>query len=179
MLGEAIGAFLETIPSDVHYYGMGGDVEIPTSAELSLIRIFETLVLRSRDDVTAIAGELSTHQAYVLATFSVRMAIFAARTNALLELHASTFGMVIDDNLLDWRDVLVALSVIEDCAVRIGTDLSSIMQGAINVASDRRRYTIVSDYLSRSPEMRGIKVMGIEALGSGEKLRYRQKSSTS
>ena len=71
--------------------------------------------------------------------------------------------MVIDDDLVDYRGTLIALALIEDCAFRLGTDLESVMRGAMAVASESRRET-VNEYLSRVPGLRGIGVMKIEAL---------------
>jgi len=175
VLAEAISAFLETVPSSVRYRGMGGDVEIPTSAEMSLVRVFEALFPRCRDDLAPIARGLNVDQSYRVAAFSVRVATLAARTNAIHLLRAGTLGLVVDDNLVDYRDVLMGLSVVDDCTSRLGADLGFVMQDAISVASDRRRDTIVREYLSRLPAWRGIGPMGVEAFGEGETLTYKAK----
>ena len=102
------------------------------------------------------------------------MAILAARKRAVHILSASIFGIIVDDNLVDWRDTLVALLVIEDCAIRLGTELDLVVQDAARVASERRR-SIIAGYLARPAEMRRIKVMRIEAIGDGDRLEYKQK----
>ncbi|GEM_PF-6160229 len=172
VLGEAIDAFLETVPPTIRYYAMGGDVEIPTAAELALLHVFETSPPRSRADLTDIASKLTMDQAYTLPAFSLRMAIYAVRTNAIQALRAGTFGLVIDNDLKDWRDVLLSLSIVEDCASRLGTDLHSVMQNAIKVATDQRRDTI-NAYISRPPDWRGLGIMRVEAFGDGPTLRYK------
>jgi hypothetical protein len=176
VLGDAVDAFLETVPAKVCYRGMGGDVEIPTPAELSLVRAFEASPPRSREDLIPIARRLNLHKAYVLGAFALRMAVLAARSDAIRVLRSGIFGLVIDDDLIDYRDVLVVLSAIEDCSHRLGTDLKTVVEGAASVATERRYNTIVNDYLARPPGLRGLQIMRIEALGDGDKLEYRARA---
>jgi hypothetical protein len=173
LISTALDQFFETIPPQIQYFGMGGDVAIPTAFERALLNLFEKAPPHSREELVPIAHRLTQRQAYLLGAFSVRMATLAVRTKDIKMLCAGTFGLVIDDNLLDWRDVLLGLSVIEDSACRLGADLGIIIVDALHIASIQRRQTI-TEYLARDPTMRGIKVMRIEALGDGDTFRYRQ-----
>jgi hypothetical protein len=173
-INKAVSDLLGTIPSHIRYYGMGGDVGIPTTEELALLRAFENFPPALRNELAPIAKTLTLRQADLLSAFTVRMATFAVRKNAIHVLRIGTLPLVVDDNLLDWRNVLMVLSIIDDSALRLGTDLESVIQDAIALASDRRRTTI-NEYLLRPPAFRGIKVMGIEALGNGDQFRYKKK----
>jgi hypothetical protein len=176
LIGAALNQFFETVPPHVQYFGMGGDVAIPTAFERAILQMFEKTPPRSREELSLASQRLTLRQADLLGAFSIRMATLAVRTNDIKVLCGGTFGLVIDDNLQDWRDVLLSLSVIDDSACRLGTDLGVVIKDAFQVASIQRRQTI-TEYLARDPVMRGIKVMRIEALGEGDAFRYKQNAT--
>jgi hypothetical protein len=143
----------------------------PSEADLALLAALTAEQPPSPDDVMAARNSLTRHQAYDLQIFACRMAILAARRAEPAVLRSGTFAMVLDDDRVDRRDVMVHLSIIEDCAKRVGTDLEPLVRDALALASKRRSSTI-SNYLSLPPERRGLRFSGYAAEGSGENLLY-------
>ena len=72
---------------------------------------------------------------------------------------------MIDEDEVDYRDVLSALSIIEHYASKLGVNLHDLVLPLCVVASMDRRDTIINGYFSRTPEMRTIEVMGYKEVG--------------
>ena len=176
VLGAAIDAFFETVPPHVQYYGVGGNVAIPTVMEIAFLQVLTKTPPRTREDLVPIARRLTFDQATLLSAFSIRMAIHAVRTANLQVLSAGAIAMIMDDNLQDWRAILKYLSFLDDASARLGSDLSTTISDAHRLASDRRRETIDA-YYSREPFMRGIAAMRFEAIGIGDTFCYRKVQS--
>lgn len=168
---EAIKLFLAEYPRYLEF-PLGGTTAIPMDSEQRLLASIDQEFPIVPDDVAALRGELSRHNAYSLVTFATRMAVFVARTNAASLMEAVSIGLVLDDGLVDWRDMLVALSIVEDCANRLGVDFRACIDRTSTLAADQRRRTIQQGYLTREPKMRDIGVMGFRTEGVGEGLHY-------
>jgi hypothetical protein len=171
-LAAAIDALLQSITPRVEYYGMGGNVEIPTAAEQTLLKVLEQTPPRTRHDVHPIANRLTMKQIDLLGAFAIRMATLAVRRNLSHVLVAGAFGIVIDEDVDDWRDILLVMAVIEDSASRLGEELQTAITPALRVASEPRR-KVINGYFAREAKMRGIGAMNIEALGEGDMFRYK------
>jgi len=144
----------------------------PSEAELALLAALAGDKPPEQEDVIAVRGSLTRRQAYDLLIFACRTAILGARRGDRSVLRAGTYALVLDDDELDHRDVLVRLSIVEDCAKRVGGDLEAVMRDALPLASKHRHATIVNGYMSRPAHMRGLGVMGLAALGRGDQLTY-------
>jgi len=168
-LSDEVRAFLEAV-SKTKPYRMIASGEMPSEAE---VRLFEAIkcVPVSEQEMTKVRSWLNMEQAYFLVNFARRMAVYAARIGDVAILKRCVLGFVFDENLVEWRDILMDLSIVEDCAVRLGADLDTALKANLQFASDKRRETI-NGYCSRPPEMRGLKVMRIAVSGSGHELTY-------
>ena len=173
-VSEAAGALLHALAGVTHY-APDGIPDIPMPAELALLGAIERSVPVAAEEVASIRSGLTLWQGYLLLCFALRMGVYAVHTNNRAALYAGTFGLVADGDLVDWKDVLIYLSIVEDCASRLGTDLESAVRPHIHLASEERRETI-AEYVSREPEMRGLGVMRVAVSGSGSTLAYRQLS---
>jgi hypothetical protein len=167
---DEVRAFLAAV-SKAKPYQMILRGEGPMEAEIRLYMALKKSVLIIEQEVNDVRSWLLFEQAYFLVNFARRMAVFAARTNDVDILIRCTIGFVFDDSLVEWRDILIDLSIVEDCAIRLGTDLVTAMEGSLRFASDKRRDTIVG-YYSRPQEMRGLEVMRVAVSGSGSELTY-------
>lgn len=172
---ECIRLFLSEL-SSFPIYGTSENPDIPMTAELALLNTIERSNPISHKEVQSIRARLNYVDECHLVTFAVRMAILAARTNTISDIRSGTLGLVIDNGIVDGREILIQLSIVEDCALRLGTDLESIVRPHIHLATEKRRETIVDGYLSRTPGMRGLKIMGVAVSGHGSNLKYRQLS---
>lgn len=76
--------------------------------------------------------------------------------------------MVIDNDMIDWRDVLRLASIVDLCTSKLGYKFDDRMRELCEHASDERRRTIVDGYLSRPPELRHLSKLGLREVGDGE-----------
>jgi hypothetical protein len=172
---NALQAFLAASPSESQKPLPGLDI-VSRPEELDLLDEIENAGALSKSLVSQLGHDLELGQAYLLLDLAVRTAIFAARAELPHTLHNGALFLVLDGDLLDYRDVLRALSIVEDCAQRLGSDLGSSIEHVISLATETRRRTIM-DYLRRSPAFRGLRVMGFVATGSGLTLSYSRRYS--
>ena len=155
----SIMVFLESCP-DSYDFPAGGQTVIPLASETEFLKTIETSQPIQPVEIAPARKELSLPQAYSLVIFAVRMAIHAVRTGDPRLLRAGLIGLVVDDSLVDWRDILAACSIIEDCASRLGIDFRHDIEKVVDLATERRQETIVSGFLQREPRMRKPDVMG-------------------
>ena len=172
---NTINEFFSTCPKNFDFvsfdFSKGGDPKIPMESELKLAEALQVLPSETQS-LISLRQALTLHQAHQLSIFSVRMAILAARTNSLRLFDAALYGFIIDDGFDDWRDILRYLSIIEDCANRIGIDFGAKLEEFKNLMGEELKKTVFKGYLVRPPEMRTVAVMGFIAKGDGKELYY-------
>jgi hypothetical protein len=173
-LATSIHSFVRSFPKEAEF-PLGGELEIPTQAERNLLRVLESGRPFPASTIASLRSELGIHDAYALVIFSVRMAVFAVRRNEAKPLLLGLMGLVIDDGKVDWRDILSALSIVENCAARLGIAFAPAMEEFYPLASPQRRDTIKDGYFAREPDMRKIEIMGFVASGSGKVLTFNRQ----
>lgn len=170
-LPSAVRQFLASCPPSYHF-PTGGSSPIPSGDELLLLEALKSRRPTQRADLKPIADQIDPGAAYSLVIFAVRMAIHSARQRESSALLAALPALVVDDDFVDYRDLLGALSIIEDCAARIGLDASAVFEQVAGLASPRRSGTIRNGYLARTPDMRIPAVMGFRAVEDKDGLQY-------
>lgn len=171
-------AFLDTVSRTPGYVGMRSTVPMPSPSEASLLGALARFTPRSREDLSRVAPKVHVRQADLLGAFSIRMATLAVRQQDTNLLHLGTFALVMDDDVVDYRDILLTLAVLDDASARIGADFGAVIADAAVVAT-KRQQAIIDGYLSRPPDLRGIAVMGITASGSGIDFLYQTRGAWS
>ncbi len=161
---HAIRRFLSSSPRD-YDFPLGGEVAIPIDAERDLLTALPASV--SVELLGMIRPTIQRQDAYTLVIFAVRMAVFAARTKDPIPIKKSLWLLCVDDNEVDWRDVLVALAIIEDCSTNSGTDFRNSLEEVADLAPHRRQHTLREGYLGRTPEMRAVETFGYQVLHPG------------
>jgi hypothetical protein len=152
--------------------GLGGKLPIPLANELVFLEALSLNVPECRADIQPIADQLTTRQSYSLVIFSVRMSVYSVRQREAVLLLNALPALVIDNDSVDWRDILVALSIVEDCASRTGLNASTALENIARIASFDRADTIREGYLSRAPNMRAVNVMGFVAIEDQHGVQY-------
>jgi hypothetical protein len=173
ILAAAIQAYLDSCPKQLEF-PLGGNLVIPTDAELQLLEAIGGLMPITQNEIAVIRSQLDMDDSYDLLIFAVRMGVLAARTNTPRTLLLSLVGLVID-NSLDFRDVLTALSIMENCATRLGIDFCKTTQDLRSLASDRRWKTIGEGYCARERAWREIGIFGFTTTGAGDTLNFLPK----
>lgn len=157
-------------PSDFDFPA-GGNVPIPMQSEVAFVESLEESTPLAQATILAIGQELGLRQSYLCVIFAVRMAIFAARTGSAGYLRNGLHGLVFG-TLVDRRDLLGALSIIEDCAQRIAFDFLGELRTFRDAVHDAGVRATIEGYLSRLPEMRKVEVMGFSAAMGEEDIGY-------
>jgi hypothetical protein len=171
-LEERIRRFLAS--GSAHFdFPMGGTTPIPMQSEQDLVSLFIDAPRLTPSVAAEFRSTLTRPDAYSLAIFAIRMAVLAVRTNSERTLVSSFWAIVIDNDVLDWRDVLACLAIIEDCCLRIGCNFHQLTHLHLDLATQRRRKTICDGYLIRSGVMRTVEVFGFKAVrGADGELGY-------
>lgn len=155
-----------------YYIPSGGDHEILMPVETQLLIALGDTQISDREKINALAAELDASTTYDVSIFAVRLAIFAARTGDSTILKTGLLPLIAAGLQLDWRDMLRALAIFENCAARIGCDFRQALECAIKPIQDESLLTTITGYFARSDEMREIDVMGFRQIGEGPELNF-------
>lgn len=172
-LGDSLRKLFESYPKHMAYCD-DEKLQIPTETERAMISEIEKGIPFSQEMIDAVRETLSIHEAYDLVKFAVRTAVFAARTHTPELLHVSALCFMIDSRL-DWRDVLVTLSLFEACANDLGVNSENSLQKAAELATPDRRELVVDGFLGRTQVMRSPDVMGYKVSGTGQTLTFAKR----
>jgi len=158
---EDVRAFLSACP-DSYDFPIGGELSIPSAFEQKFLTLLSGDVTNQL--LESVRQNISRNDAYSLVIFAVRMAVHAARTKDTAPIEKSLWILSVDDNDVDWRDTLIALSIVEDCSARSGFNFTNRIAELAQLAPSRRRKTIEDGYLSRTPEMRDVETLGYKPI---------------
>jgi hypothetical protein len=162
---ELIAKIKNLYPRDFEF-PTAPSVPIPNQRELALYGFaWSNLTI---DDVLRIRPSLDMAATYALVTFGVRAAIRAVRSGSGDLVTISALSLLLDDAVLDWRDVIVALAIVEDCANRLHLNLKEVMDRYIRLATEQRKQTVSQGWFSRPAAERTPSVGGFLArIGPG------------
>jgi hypothetical protein len=171
----AMKQFLEWCPHREYDFPLGGTVPILSDAEHRLVGEITMAMPIATDAVQEIRAGLSRLEAYALVIFAIRSAVAAVRCEDSVILRAGLVGIVIDDELVDWRDILRALALIESCAGRLKVEFAEAIHALSEAFATRGRRETVRGYLERTPDMRRAEVMGYTATGEGRDFAFAKR----
>ena len=172
--GDLLKQVMSAIASTPYTMFNAGTIEGSLSFEEGLSRTWSEFrelgatawhELRSRVDAS-LAG--------LLLVYSMRMSILAVRHREKHRLYDAAMGLVIDNDLLDYRDVLTVACLIYDAATRIGIDPSMPIRDAMTHATLARR-NLLEGYLTGPSYTKSITSMGFEALKTKHGFTYQMR----
>ena len=127
--------------------------------------LLEQFALVRRDGAAGFERPGVAHRlAYKLVALAVRAAVFARREKCGDLLRDGLIGLVLDNGCIDYRDLLMALCIIEDCAQELHVDLTFELTAIQPFARRETWETIAGGFLVRPPEMRTLKTFGVRRL---------------
>ncbi len=106
-------------------------------------------------------------------TFSLRIATFSIRTSNLEFILSGALALVVDDDLLDFRDVLRVTCVLYDAGVRLKCKPDAFLQRAAAVATPMRSSLLRENFLGGPDYMKSIRSMGFEAVDGPDGFYYK------
>ncbi len=134
-----------------------------------MVGLFVDLSAPEKEDIRA---NIKSHQAGILLTFARRMAELAVRENSkerifegliAIGLHNSKYG--------DFRDEAVALSLLNNSALKIGSNPIELFESAANTFVNSAGDTFKA-FLKRRPENQKIDVMGYREIYKSDGFAY-------
>jgi hypothetical protein len=151
----------------------GGEIEVPQPLEADLLATIRRNKPFNSSEIAELRIRGDVQKAYSMVIFAVRTAIWAYREESFQILSDGAIGLILDEDLVDYRDMLGALAIIDECATRMGTTLTSLMAEVEAFAMPKRLVTIKEEYLSRTEKMKSVAVMGFKAVEmEGRRLRF-------
>jgi len=149
-------------PMPVQKYDRQGDElgllrprEAPLDSALAeLTREFAKANERTR---ATIRDSISMEEFYTLLAFSQRAAVFALRERSIGRVtNGLTAIAMIEAERVDWRDILVALSLLNHAAERIGSDADRLLREAGRL-SEPEVARLIDGFIARSPKEKGLR----------------------
>ncbi len=165
-----LDSFLDAVPNS-YPFPMGDGIEIPMESEKELLGAIQNSMKDPNQDWPSVGEKV--RQGYQCAVFAVRMAVYAVRDNDKSILEAGAYGLVFSNGQVDWRDLLKALSIIDDCCRRLGLMLENVLPNSVDRNGMRET---IKGYLLRDSEMREIDALGIHTEDTPEGLVYKNRS---
>lgn len=97
-----------------------------------------------------------------LVAFSIRMATAALQNDSVDLVKAGVVALTLDDNVLDDRDIYVALAVLNDAGTRLSVATDEVFLEATMHATPRRQAAIGKGFVEGPKYMRSLSSMGVE-----------------
>lgn len=97
-----------------------------------------------------------------LVAFSIRMATAALQNNWADLVKAGVLALTLDDNVLDDRDIYVALAVLNDAGTRLSIPTDDVFVNATKHATTRRQAAIGKGFVDGPKYMRSLSSMGVQ-----------------
>jgi hypothetical protein len=174
VLGEQIA---RAAAAEERRMAKGGTVKSPMpsqkydrqSNELGLLRLRQAPLDLALAEITrkyakadertraSIRGSISMDEFYTLLTFSQRTAVFALKERSIARvIDGLTALAMIEAERVDWRDILVALSLLNHAAERIGADAGLLIREASRL-SEPEVARLMSEFIGRSARHKNLR----------------------
>lgn len=176
VLPNAVSAFLESCGRD-YEFPAGGQHELLTKQEQALLELLRECELSVERQVSTLAKDRDWSDCYSLVIFAVRLAILAVRQEQQYWYRIGLIALVAGSPKVDWRDVLGAFAIFNDCGKRIGIDFQSEVEPIAACGDAEKLRSTLDGFFSRDDEMRAVDVMGFQEYGEGDSLTFRSKGT--
>jgi hypothetical protein len=124
-------------------------------------------------DWAAIRREVDLKLSAKLLAFAVRMASAAAREGEDHFLKSGFMALVLDNNVIDERDIYLVACILGDAAHRLGVSVDAMIRSTALFATNERSTILRNGFLRGPSYMRSLKSMGVELIDTPDGLAYR------
>lgn len=153
----------------------GGENEILTPPEEKLYSALQTESIPEAEKVSVLRVGFDWSDCYSIVIFSVRLAVLAVRNTQPEIYKLGVLALVAGIPKLDWRDVLGAIAIFENCGSRLGIRLQDELKLVSYLTKGGDVQSTIDGFFSRADEMRSIEVMGFAEFGTGKEFTFRSK----
>ena len=146
-------------------------IAIPLDVEEELSPAMRLFVRVSGSDRDAIRAAVTDRIGSKLAVYAARMASLGVRRGSEQVLLDGVTALAIDDDVVDWRDILVSLSLLCNACRRLGLEYGAFLTIADSAIPERRK--LLREYITEEADERTLGSMGFEAVNTSEGFLYR------
>jgi hypothetical protein len=147
-------------------------IALPLEAETNLSGAWRTFELLDIGGWMSVRASITRKCAGGLLTYAVRMATLAVRTYEASHVYDGFFSLVVDERLMDYRDVCRVACVLYDAATRIHSSPDSLVTKLSRFAAPSRRDVLLG-WLGGRDYTKTLRSMGFEAAETDFGLEYR------
>ena len=108
----------------------------------------------------------------LLLTYAVRMSTQALRKASPDRIKDGLAAVLLEGERADWRENVIVLSLLNDAAKKIGTDLLPLFEDAARMAPDLPSSQTVREFPRRKPEDLAIEAMGYRISMASDGVQY-------
>jgi hypothetical protein len=159
----------------------GRDYEFPAGGRIGLLTepeeyLYASLQHKGRSDaerIQAMSVGLGWSECYSIVVFGVRLAVLAVRRFDTEAYRAGVLALIASSPKVDWRDVLGAFAIFENCGNRLGIDFQSELEAAVKHSDEAKLRSTMEGFFSRAEAMRSVDVMGLVESGAGDEFTFK------
>jgi hypothetical protein len=137
----------------------------------ALVAGFQAMLDSERKAWTATL-RVTQRESQVLLTYAVRMATQALREASLDRVTQGLLAHLIEGERDDWRENVIALTLLFDAATKLGAEPLRIFDSAALLAEGEPAGETLAGFRKRKPEVLTIESMGYKTAMSGQGIRY-------
>ena len=158
-----VRALRESLIEDCYNIFFYHEVEGTLDFEEELSRNWDEFESLASAEWAEIRSIVDASLAGTLLIYSMRMSTLAVRGGNPRRLRDAVMGLVVDTDLLDSRDIIVAATLAYDAATRIGADPEQLLRASMKYATPARK-NLLDEYLRGPSFTKSIRSMGFDAV---------------
>ena len=171
---DALSQIMDAVAENPYTMFSCHEIERVFDFEEHLSRTWEEFRSLSSADWDEIRSLVDVTLAGTLLSYSMRMAILAVRGRDVRRLRDAVMGLVVDNDLVDFRDLVTHACLVYDAAKRTGVDPESLFRAAMRYAIAGRR-RLLEDYLAGPSYNKSIQSMGFDAVETKHGFAYQMR----
>ena len=153
----------------------GGENELLMPSEEKLYSALQTESLSEAEKVSVLRVGFDWSDCYSIVIFGVRLAVLAVRNTQPETYKLGVLALAAGIPKVDWRDVLGAFGIFENCGNRLGIRFQDEFKLVADITDVGSVQPTIDGFFSRDHEMRSIEVMGFTECGTGKEFTFRSK----
>lgn len=170
-LTSAVTAFLESCDPDYEFPAGGCNAPLSTLEE-RLLLVMQSKGIADVDKFRTLSNVRKPKDCYSIVIFGVRLAILSVRRSCPIVYHQGVIALAAGSGSVDYRDLLGAFSIFENCGDRLNIRFQDEM--AAVVTDDAKLRSTLDGYFSRPSSMRTTDVMGFVESGQSADWTFRR-----
>lgn len=172
-LKQSIVDFVRSQELD-YAFPLGGKIPLFSAEERAVCELLRSCELDD-DAIRVISDDFTRTGCYEMAILGARLMLAAARSKDAAEYKVGLFVFLAAAATIDWRDILVALSVVEEFGNFVGVNVKAEAERILGaIPNDDLTHTVMG-FFERPEGHRRPEYMDLERIGEGDTLTFVRK----